>query len=102
MFLKLNKISQDWADELAKNDIASHRPNNVYGENIYKIRSTQKITELGVRAVDSWYNEIKFFNFQGTNKDMAASTKACKYDIILVINYIEDISRTEYAYNLSL
>lgn len=73
---KLNKFSQNWADELAKTDKASHRPNNAYGENIYTIKSTEQVTELGVKAVDSWYSEIKFFNFQGSNDDMAASTKA--------------------------
>ncbi|XP_025204884.1 Golgi-associated plant pathogenesis-related protein 1-like [Melanaphis sacchari] len=73
---KLNEISQNWADELAKTDIASHRPNNAYGENIYYIQSTDKVTELGVKAVNSWYNEIKFFDFQGSEDDMAASKKA--------------------------
>lgn len=32
--------------------------------------------ELGTRAVDGWYSEIKYFNFKGTNNDMAASTNA--------------------------
>lgn len=73
----MNKISQDWADRLAKDDKASHRPNNAYGENIFMIFSSEKVTDLGIKAVDSWYSEIEFFNFQGTNEDMIASTKAC-------------------------
>ncbi|XP_060866910.1 Golgi-associated plant pathogenesis-related protein 1-like isoform X1 [Metopolophium dirhodum] len=73
---KLNDISQNWADELAKRDVASHRPNNAYGENIYTIKSTEQVTELGTKAVNSWYNEIKFFDFQGSNNDMAACTKS--------------------------
>lgn len=82
----MNKFSQNWADELAKTDKASHRPNNAYGENIYTIKSTEQVIELGVKAVDSWYSEIKFFNFQGSNDDMAASTKACNFKIIF-FNY---------------
>ncbi|XP_060866914.1 venom allergen 5-like isoform X5 [Metopolophium dirhodum] len=33
MAVNLNDISQNWADELAKRDVASHRPNNAYGSN---------------------------------------------------------------------
>lgn len=36
-----------------------HRPNNKYGENIY-IRSD--LNNLGEKAVNGWYNEIKDFN----------------------------------------
>lgn len=42
--------------------------------------------DLGKKAVDSWYSENKYFNFQGTNKDMAASTKACNYLNILILD----------------
>ncbi|XP_060866913.1 Golgi-associated plant pathogenesis-related protein 1-like isoform X4 [Metopolophium dirhodum] len=48
---KLNDISQNWADELAKRDVASHRPNNAY------VHFTQLIwkdsSELGVGASKS-------------------------------------------------
>jgi len=81
--LKLNEISQEWADNLAKKDKASHRPNNSYGENIYIIMSTEKVMDLGKKAVDSWYSENKYFNFQGTNKDMAASTKAFHFTQVI-------------------
>uniref|UniRef100_A0A2S2NHY7 Golgi-associated plant pathogenesis-related protein 1 n=1 Tax=Schizaphis graminum TaxID=13262 RepID=A0A2S2NHY7_SCHGA len=73
---KLNEISQNWADELAKTDKWAHRPKNAYGENIYTIWSTEEVTELGIKAVDSWYSEIKYFDFQGTNDEMAASSNA--------------------------
>lgn len=76
---QLNEFSQNWANELAKIDKASHRPNNSYGENIFIMKSTEQVIELGVKAVDSWYSEIKFFDLQGTNDAMAASTKACNY-----------------------
>jgi hypothetical protein len=74
---------------MVKQNKASHRFNNEYGENIYtilSILSTNKVTELGVKAVDSWYSEIEFFDFQGTNTEMDASTKACNlFEISLVI-----------------
>ncbi|XP_025411814.1 protein PRY1-like isoform X2 [Sipha flava] len=79
ILLRLNAICQDWADKMVKQNKASHRFNNEYGENIYtilSILSTNKVTELGVKAVDSWYSEIEFFDFQGTNTEMDASTKA--------------------------
>lgn len=72
----MTELSQDWADNLAKVDVASHRPNNDYGENIYMIWSTEKVPDLGSKSVDSWYSEIELFNFQGTNEEMAASTNA--------------------------
>jgi len=88
----LNKLSQNWANELAKTDKASHRSNNTYGENIYTIKSTEQVTELGVKAVDNWYSEIKYFDFQGTNDDMAASTKACNFKLFFTIAYFKYVS----------
>lgn len=41
------------------------------------IMSSEKVMDLGVKAVDNWYQEIKFFDFQETNKDMTASINAC-------------------------
>lgn len=84
-FLKLSDVSQDWADQLAKKDIVTHRPNNVYGENIYVIMSLEKVIDLGIKAVDSWYSEIQYFDLQGTNKDMAASIKACNLFKIMLL-----------------
>lgn len=73
----MNKISQDWADQLAKTDKAEHRPNNDYGENIFIIMSNEKVSQLGNRAVDNWYSEIQYFDFQKTEEVMSDSTKAC-------------------------
>lgn len=88
LLFKLNEISQDWANKLAKTDNASHRPNNEYGENIYIIMSKHEVTEVGVKAVDYWYSEVKYFNFQQTEREMSASKNACNVSILNNFNYI--------------
>lgn len=40
-----------------------HRSNNSYGENIYYKAGTGNITVTGNEPVDSWYSEIKDYNF---------------------------------------
>lgn len=56
----------------------AQRHKNAYGENIFVMKSLHdNVTDLGIKAVDKWYSEISNFNFQGTNHDMAASSKAC-------------------------
>lgn len=82
LYYKISKISQNWADELAKTDKAAHNPNSGYGENIFIMLSKEKITQLGVKAVDSWYSEAKYFDSQGTDDEMSASTKACNTFIL--------------------
>lgn len=84
----MNVICQDWADKMVKKNKASHRPNNEYGENIYIIQSSNKVTDLGVKAVDNWYSEIQFFNFQGTDMEMDNSTEACNSLKVSLITYI--------------
>lgn len=44
---------------------------------MYAVFGTKKPGSWGVDAVNSWYNEIKYFNFQGTEEEMIASKKAC-------------------------
>lgn len=104
LFFKLSKFSQEWADQLASVDKASHRPKNVYGENIFIIKSSAPVTELGIRAVDSWYDEIKYFNFQGTNDEMTASTKSrnfCTifhYDFLCLLRSSQSIFKLKATY----
>jgi len=43
---------------MAKQNIFNHRPDNVYGENLY---GSQDLKNLGETAVDSWYNEMSLF-----------------------------------------
>ncbi|VVC31601.1 CAP domain,Cysteine-rich secretory protein, allergen V5/Tpx-1-related [Cinara cedri] len=38
-----------------------------------------KVIELGIKAVDCWYGEIEFFDFQVTNEQMAATSKALHF-----------------------
>lgn len=55
----MSSVAQDWANDIGSRSVMQHRPNNKYGENIY-IRSD--LNNLGEKAVNGWYNEIKDFN----------------------------------------
>jgi len=61
----LTNLAQNWADNIGSRNVMQHRPNNKYGENIY---SRLDSTNLGVKAVDGWYNEMKYFQL-GDNED---------------------------------
>lgn len=55
-----------------------HRPNGIYGENLYWCTSTKKDNRpYGNMAVDAFYDEIKYFDFYGSEEKMTASKKAC-------------------------
>lgn len=74
---KLNKVSQYWANELAKKDKFVHN-HGIYGENIYMtVFSKTKDIPYGAKAVNAFYDEKKYFDFYGTEKEMIASNKAC-------------------------
>ncbi|XP_002735613.1 Golgi-associated plant pathogenesis-related protein 1-like [Saccoglossus kowalevskii] len=61
----LNKQAQDWAEQIAKSDRFGHRPNNKYGENIYYAMNSRGLGTLtGEGVVQSWYDEIKKYNFK--------------------------------------
>ncbi|KAF0690855.1 Golgi-associated plant pathogenesis-related protein 1-like, partial [Aphis craccivora] len=45
-----NNCAQDWANNMAKQQLFDHRPDNVYGENLY---GNQNLKYLGEIAVDS-------------------------------------------------
>lgn len=64
-------------DHLAKIKKMKHRSKRVYGENIFVIQSSQKITKLGTTAVNNWYSEVNYFNFKESENYMSSSTKAC-------------------------
>uniref|UniRef100_A0A336LPQ9 CSON000338 protein n=1 Tax=Culicoides sonorensis TaxID=179676 RepID=A0A336LPQ9_CULSO len=65
--LTLNKnlcqFAQEWANNLAARGVMQHRSNNSYGENIYAKYGTGNIQVAGNEPVDSWYSEIKDYNF---------------------------------------
>lgn len=54
----MNNCAQDWANNMAKQQLFDHRPDNVYGENLY---GNTNLKNLGEIAVDSWYNEMSIF-----------------------------------------
>lgn len=54
------KVAQDWADKIARSDQMKHRQPNKYGENIFWMSGGQVTGEM---VTDSWYNEIKDYNF---------------------------------------
>lgn len=58
------KISQAWADNLAKRKTLEHSNNDDYGENIFCVSSSDpNLSITGDEPVKSWYEEIKFHKF---------------------------------------
>ncbi|XP_026484738.1 peptidase inhibitor 16-like isoform X1 [Vanessa tameamea] len=58
------KISQKWAEELAKNDKMAYSVNQTYGESVYCGWSPDSNTKIKAKdCVDRWYNEINDFSF---------------------------------------
>ncbi|XP_048860832.1 Golgi-associated plant pathogenesis-related protein 1-like [Brienomyrus brachyistius] len=59
---KLCSSAQKWADHLLTTKNLEHSDTN-YGENLYYSWSSAQKKLAGNEAVDSWYNEIKDYNF---------------------------------------
>lgn len=60
----ITKISQKWAEELAKNDEMSYSSNQTYGESVYCGWTADPNTKIKARdCVDKWYSEINDFSF---------------------------------------
>ncbi|HOS38374.1 MAG TPA: CAP domain-containing protein [Spirochaetota bacterium] len=57
----INAYAQEWADRLAREDRMYHRSPNKYGENIYWISGGRP---GGASPVNSWYAEIKDYDFR--------------------------------------
>jgi len=64
----LTNLAQNWADNISRRNIMQHRENNKYGENIY---SDSDSIDLGVKAVDAWYNEMKYFQLDDNENDIS-------------------------------
>ncbi|KAK0136415.1 Golgi-associated plant pathogenesis-related protein 1 [Merluccius polli] len=58
----LNASAQRWADHLLSIRSMQHS-NTDDGENIYSASSSAQINLTGKEAVDSWYNEVKDYNY---------------------------------------
>lgn len=54
------KVAQDWADRIARSDQMKHRQPNKYGENIFWMSGGAVTGEM---VTNSWYGEIKDYNF---------------------------------------
>ncbi len=57
---EIRRYAQEWADRLANEDRMYHRTERRYGENIYWISGGEP---GGEAPVDSWYSEIRMYNF---------------------------------------
>jgi glioma pathogenesis-related protein 2 len=59
----LNNVAQGWADKLAATGKFQHS-NSKYGENLYYGWSSQPGFDVnGVSPVQSWYDEVKSYNY---------------------------------------
>jgi uncharacterized protein YkwD len=59
----LNSVAQNWANQLATTGKFQHS-NSKYGENLYYAWSSQSGFDVnGVTPVQSWYNEVKSYNY---------------------------------------
>ena len=61
---QLSSYAEEWAQKLAREDTFEHRTNQELGENLYcSWSSNPKAKCPGDKPVDSWYSEIKKYNF---------------------------------------
>lgn len=60
---ELESLAQEWAEHLLKNGTFYHRPDNIYGENIYFYTASFYLDDKASikKAVDAWYDEIDFY-----------------------------------------
>jgi hypothetical protein len=73
----ISNFSQSYSNELLKTNTFKHSNNKLYGENLYKSFSSvsKPLTNAELlnqvkKAIDSWYNEVKFYNFETAELDM--------------------------------
>ncbi|XP_034548136.1 Golgi-associated plant pathogenesis-related protein 1-like isoform X2 [Notolabrus celidotus] len=59
---EMNATAQEWADHLLAAGVFEHSSTND-GENIYNMFSSVAIELTGKEAVDSWYSEIKDYDW---------------------------------------
>lgn len=60
----ISKVSQKWAEELARKDAMAYSLNQNYGESVYCGWSADSNTKIRARdCVEKWYSEINEFSF---------------------------------------
>ena len=69
----LCKVSQQWANFLISRNMLQHSNNSSYGENLFSMTSSNpNFTVAGKEPVESWYSEIKYYNFGGEPSSLAS------------------------------
>lgn len=66
--------AQAWAEKLARNRSLKHTTRNGDGENVAMLTGGSKTSKNAAKeAVDTWYNEIKNYNFNRPGYDPKAN-----------------------------
>jgi uncharacterized protein YkwD len=61
---EVTRTAQEWADHLDGTDAFEHRPDNLYGENLYWSGTrTRAIDKVATNAVESWYGESRGYDY---------------------------------------
>ena len=61
---EVTRTAQEWADYLQTTDKFEHRPDNVYGENLYAIgSSTRALDTVATKAWQNWYSESRGYDY---------------------------------------
>ena len=60
---EIEKVAQTYSEHLAEIGNMQHSQNEKYGENLYYCMSSAGICVTGQKASQSWYNEVKQYNF---------------------------------------
>ncbi len=67
---EVTRTAQEWADHLHETDGFEHRPDNIYGENLYWSGSrTRAIDTVATNALANWYDESRGYDY---TKEMTA------------------------------
>ena len=68
--LDLTNKAELWATKLASNDEEKIDVNSKYGQNIFSSKDTQDIAR---RSVQSWYNELRFYDFHSAKGSLKSA-----------------------------
>lgn len=70
---EVTRTAQEWADHLHDTNTFEHRPDNIYGENLFALGSrTRALDAAAKKALDTWYAEASRYNYDYT-KEMTPS-----------------------------